>query len=259
MQYGVSIKWLSVTCFEIRCGNLTVVTDPYITECAGTELNWEAVENCDIICLSHSHWDHISDIPRLLEKFSPDILCGEQTARPLALWLNCDPTIICPMSPNLELDFDEVKIRALFGRHSKRKMGHRDYTEMVNTGKLCEGKPLRAQLLPHGSVEYRNYLFTLPNGTKILIWGSMPTVEQYNICKELKPDIAIIQRAGNREGNEEKAAFAAAIGCKILIPHHQDVYPDEDPQILRDFREAFLRLVPDGKFLNPEHGKWMDL
>ena len=42
-KYGVSIKWLAVTSFEIRCNGLTVVTDPYITECVGTDLNWEAV------------------------------------------------------------------------------------------------------------------------------------------------------------------------------------------------------------------------
>ena len=42
--YGVSIKWLAVTSFEIRCNDLTVVTDPYITECVGTDLTWEAVE-----------------------------------------------------------------------------------------------------------------------------------------------------------------------------------------------------------------------
>ena len=69
--YGVSIKWLAVTSFEIRCNNTTVVTDPYITECVGTDLTWGAVENCDIICLGHAHWDHITDIPRLVEKFKP--------------------------------------------------------------------------------------------------------------------------------------------------------------------------------------------
>mgnify|MGYP006358704431 CR=1 FL=1 len=43
-SFGVSIKRLAVTSFEIRCGNTTVVTDPYITECVGTDLTWEAVE-----------------------------------------------------------------------------------------------------------------------------------------------------------------------------------------------------------------------
>ena len=259
MKYGVSIKWLSVTCFELRFGDFTVVTDPYITECAGTDLTWEAVENCDVICLSHAHWDHISDIPRLMEKFSPDLLCGDQTARPLAKWINCDPTRLCPMSANLELDYDSVKIRALFARHTKRKAGYRDLCERTEASKLCAGQPLLADLMSYGSIDYRNYLFTLPDGTKLLIWGSDPTPEQLNLCKALKPDIAIVQRSVTQEANEKKAAFAAAIGCKILIPHHQDVYGPDDPQILQSFRDAFLQLVPDGTFLIPEHNQWMEL
>ena len=64
-SYGVSIKWLAVTSFEMKCNDLTVVTDPFITECAGTDLTWEAVENCDIICVSHAHYDHILGLPAL--------------------------------------------------------------------------------------------------------------------------------------------------------------------------------------------------
>ena len=36
-EYGVNIKWLAVSCFEMRFGETTVVTDPYITECVGTD------------------------------------------------------------------------------------------------------------------------------------------------------------------------------------------------------------------------------
>ena len=54
-KYGVSLKWLAVTSFEMRFGNTTVVSDPYITECVGTDVTWENVENCDIICLGHAH------------------------------------------------------------------------------------------------------------------------------------------------------------------------------------------------------------
>lgn len=259
MQYGVSIKWLAVTSFEIRCDGLTVVTDPYITECVGTDLTWEAVENCDIICLGHAHWDHITDIPRLVGKFNPIILCGDHTALPLAQWLNCTPTRIYPMSPDLELDFGGVKIRALYGRHTNLGHGFNDLCQRLNDNPLCVADPGIAALQPIGSLEYRNYLLTLPNGTKILVWGNDPTVEQVNICKALKPDIAIIQRSVKPEDIARKAEFAAAIGCKVLIPHHHDFKQVDDPKVVETFREEFLRRVPDGVFVAPEHGKWMDL
>jgi len=204
-SYGVSIKWLAVSSFELRFGDLTVVTDPYITECVGTDLTWEAVENCDIICLGHAHWDHITDIPRLVEKYGPRILCGDQTAMPMAMWLNYTPTSIYPMYPDTELDFGDVKIRALYGRHKDLGRGFRDLCTYLAANELCIKDPGLAALQPIGSMEYRNFLFTLPNGTKILIWGNEPTVEQINICKGWKPDIAIIQRSVDPEEIKEKA------------------------------------------------------
>ena len=257
-SYGVSIKWLAVAGFEIQCEGVTIVTDPYITECVGTDLTWEAVENCDIITLGHAHWDHITDIPRLAQKFQPKILCGDQTALPLAMWLNYVPSYIYPMYPDTELDFGPVKIRALYGRHIPQK-GILDLNNALISNEICSKDPGIASLQCIGSMDYRNYLYTLSNGTKILHWGSAPTPEQYSLCKALKPDIAIIQRSVQPEDIAEKANFAAAIGCKVLIPHHHDFRGVDDPAVVEAFKDAFLRLVPDGIFVTPKHGEWVHL
>ena len=258
-SYGVSIKWLAVTSFEIRCGNTTVVTDPYITECVGTDLTWEAVEHCDIITLSHAHWDHVTDIPRLSQRFDPCILCGELTATPLARWLPCPASRVYPMSSNLELDFGDVRIRALFGRHGIQKTNLTAMTELICSNPLCVADPGLAALQEVGSIEYRNFLFTLPNGTRILIWGNPPSVEQVNQCRALAPDIAILQRPSGPERTIKMADFAAAIGCKVVIPHHHDFKKVDDPAEVAQFKQAFLERVPDGTFITPVHGQWVDL
>ena len=255
-----TIHWLAVTSFEIRCGGTTIVTDPYITECAGTDLTWEAVENCDIICLGHSHWDHITDIPRLYEKFQPKILAGEMTALEIARWLNLWPSKVYPMYPNTELDFGAFKVKALYGRHIfNAKWGIRSYMEeRAPKLDICKD-PYILKMQEIGSFEYRNFLFTLPNGVKILHWGSAPTPEQIAICKAEKPDIAIIQRAGAPKQIEKRADFAAAIGAKIVIPHHHDFQGTDDPKVVEAFRDAYLARVPDGTFITPRHGEWIEL
>lgn len=257
-KYGVSIKWLSVTCFEIRCDGVSVVSDPFVTDCESTELGWEAIEACDIICLSHAHFDHITDIPKLIKKFNPLLLCGDQTAMPLASWLNHSPSRIYPMYPDAELDFDKIKIRALYGRHSEQGMGFNDLLKNIYNYKQCSDEEIRA-LQAVGSMEYRNFFFTLPNGTTILLWGNDPTVEQKNICKALAPDIALIQRSGSPEAVRQKAEFAAEIGCKVVIPHHMDFPSVMSNEPLEMFKDEFLKLVPDGRFIIPEHGEWIDL
>lgn len=258
-KFGVSIKWLSVTCFEIKCDGVTVVSDPFVTDCESTELTWEDIENCDILCLSHAHFDHIMDIPKLVEKFKPLLLCGDQTAMPMARWLNYTPTRIYPMYPDMELDFDKIKVRALYGRHTDQNKGFNDQLEHLATYSFCKKDEKVREIQAIGSFEYRNFFFTLPNGTTILIWGNDPTPEQFNICKELKPDIAIIQRSGDLPTIKKKAEFAREIGCKVVIPHHMDFPSVCSPEIVEMFREEFLNLVPDGVFINPKHGEWIEL
>ena len=258
-SYGVALKWLTVTCFEIRFGGVTVVSDPFVTDSPGTELTWEAIEGCDLITLSHSHWDHITDLPRLMERFHPLLLCGEQTAEPLARWLNCTPSRIYPMAPNLELDFGDVKVRALFGRHTDLKQGYCDLLRRLEENPLVHGDPHITALQACGSLEYRNYLFTAQNGTKVLLWGNDPTVEQRNLVRALRPDIAILQLS--KQDPVEMADFAAAIGCNMLIPHHMDLNSAEAaymPKVER-LRDEFLARVPGSVFLCPRHGQWIEL
>ena len=263
-KYGVDIKWLAVSCFEMKFGDVTVVTDPYITECKGTDLDYTAVEKCDIICLSHAHFDHITDIPRLTEKFeNVKLLCGENTMYPISEWLNFNPALIYPMYPDTELDFGEVKIRAIYGRHANQahatdKPGINDQEERVRTKYPELADPQVAKMHRLGSLEYRNYLFTMPNGTKVLFFGNDALPELTEICKKHKPDIAIIQRAGAKFA-KDKAVFAKEIGCKVYIPHHHDFLGVDSPEICENLKKAYLEIVPDGVFITPKHGEWINL
>ncbi len=255
-KYGVDIKWFAVSSFELKFGDITVVSDPYITECTGTELDYTAVEKCDAICLSHGHWDHITDVPRLVEKFAPIVLCGQMIAMPLAKWLNCRASKIYPMNHDLELDFGDVKVKALFGRHRIQALGYNDKTDEIQKAPICIDQGIK-ELQGVGSLEYLNYLFTAKNGTKVLIWGGDPTVDQINLCKALKPDIAIIQRYTKPEQCARLAEFVKEIGCKVVIPHHHDAVKVDPPEALQSLKDAIAKVSPDAQFITLKHGEWM--
>lgn len=257
-KYGVDIKWLAVTSFEMKFGDTTVVSDPYITDCEGTEIDYTAVERCDIITLSHAHYDHITDIPKLVEKFNPIILCGQMTAMPLAKWLNCPASKVYPISYGLELDFGDVKIKALFGRHKIQPLGYKDMTAKLEKNPHCIDDGVK-ELQGVGSLEYVNYLFTAKNGTKVLIWGCDPTIEQINLCKELKPDIAILQRGLGSEKCASIAKLVKEIGCKVVIPHHHDFQQVDPPEVLECFKEEIAKVAVDVEFITPKHGEWISL
>lgn len=259
MNDQIRMRWLTVACFEMEFGGTTVVNDPFITESTETDLTWEAIEKCDLITLTHVHWDHVTDIPRLMKKFDPLLLTGEQSMIPMARWLDCNPTRVYPMNPDVELDFDDVKIRALYGRHSQPKFTVGELHDRWKNNPILRADPELEQMQLLGSMETRNFLFTAPSGKSILIWGSNPTVEQRNLLAAVHPDVAILQLSARDPA--VMAQFASEIGCKTLIPHHHDFFgrPEEYNLRAEQLGEEFIRRVPNGRYIAPTHGEWFEV
>lgn len=255
----IRIKWLTVTCFEMQFGDTTVVSDPFIGLSPYNDLTYEAVEHCDYITLSHCHWDHITDLKILMDKFHAPLLTGTMTSMAMLPWLDVNPSMIYPMDSGLELDFKTIKIKALFGRHTNLESTYSQGIEHFHKNPIVAGDPGMEAFQTLGSLEYRNFLFTCPDGTKVLLWGNDPTYSQMVMCEAERPDIAILQLS--KQDPVQMAEFAADIGCKVVIPHHMDLKKTREeymPGVLK-FQEEYLSRVPDGRFLIPENGQWMQI
>lgn len=255
---GVRLRWLGCACFELDFGGTTVVTDPWITANQRTELTWEVVEKCDCIALTHGHFDHILDIPALAKKFSPRILCADGTAVPLMKWADVNPMCVYPMSPNLELDLDAVCIKALFGRHGVLPGTVNECMASIKTHSIVGTDPYLQELFFWGDIEYRNYLFTMPNGTKILFWGN-PVIlpEQRNAILKEKPDILILQITDSRTP-AIAAKLCTQIGCKAVIPHHTD-FPGDYRHNVDALGEELANHAPQTRYIVPAYGQWITL
>lgn len=258
--HELSLRWLSVTCFEMKIGGMTIVTDPFVTDSPGTDLTADVIEGVDLILLTHAHWDHVTDIPLLMRRFEPKLLLGEFTAMPMAKWLNCSASRVYPMPHGLELDFDSVKVKALYGRHTDLHEPIVDSAYRVMSSPLLSAKndnDLR-ELQWWGMIEYRNFLITTRNGVRVLLWGNDPTIEQRNLLKNIRPDIALLQFS--RQDPMEMAAFASDIGTKVFIPHHMDLKlkPEEYEPRVEVLRKEFLKREPNAAFICPKHGQWYD-
>lgn len=256
-ELGIRIKWMGCACFELDFGNVTVVNDPWITRNKATELTWEAIEKCDYITLTHGHFDHTLDIPALLEKFGPYVLCGEFTSVPLLKWSNVNPMRIYPMSPDLELDFSDVKIKALYGRHVPLPGSADERVQRTANNPMYQNDPKLIELGFWGDLEYRNFLYTTPKGTKILIWGNKLRPEQCNILRREKPDIAILQ-VTEINSVAETAELMKEIGCKIVMPHHFD-FPKDRSEKVKELKEEFAKRAPEIRYIIPQYGQWIKL
>jgi len=258
-MYHFRIKWLTVACFEMEKDGKHMVTDPFITLSENSPCTWENIEGCDLITLSHVHWDHITDIPVLMDKFGqPPLLTGSLSALPLLEWGNLYPQSVYPMDANLELDFDWVKVKALFGRHTA-------FGETVNQ---LESKLRRKPFVDRamgdmqilGTLEYRNFFFTFPDGMKVLVWGNDFTAVQKNIVKALKPDLAVIQATRQLQDPAGFVDFVNTSGAKFVIPHHMDlkISYDEARDALKEMGARIEAACAGTRFILPEYNHWIE-
>ena len=259
MYEKIRMRWLTVASFEMQLGNTRVVTDPFITDSPATDLTWEDIDQCDIITVTHAHWDHVTDIPQLMKKFNSKLLVGELTLLPMARWLDCNAHYIYPMNPGVALDFGDVKVTGLYGHHTNLKATVSELEERMKNRPLFDKFPGLLETQVIGTLEYRNYLFTLPSGKTIFVWGGAPTIEQRNMFKGLNPDVAILQLSGYEPA--AVAQMGADIGARVIIPHHMDLSktPEEYLPRVEALGVEFKKLVPEGEVVFHPQGEWFEV
>ena len=109
-----------------------------------------------------------------------------------------------------------------------------------------------------GDFEYRNFLYTTPNGTKMVQWGNkISRPDQRNMLIAEQPDIGIIQVTGTNKA-EDMAAACKAMGCKVVIVHHID-FPGDYVRQTNALKDALAAIAPEIQFIIPEYNKWIEL
>ena len=103
---------------------------------------------------------------------------------------------------------------------------------------------------------YYNYLLTLPDHTKILIWGGEASPECIRRAGHYDPDISIVQIP--REGARAIADLYKAVGGKVIFPHHHETILDLEggPDLISDMLDLVHREAPGTKVICPRKGVW---
>lgn len=254
----VSIRWLTVACYEIRVGDFTIVTDPCIRAAKHAAFTPDVIENPDLILLSHAHWDHTWDIKELMERSNCKLAFGELSMEAVGRMIDVNPIRLYPMTPDLELDFGGARVKALFGRHVNQRHTFCEH-EINAINSERNDTPEKARAALWGMLEYRNYLITTPSGLKIIFWGNNATPEQIAIFRREQPDIGIMQFTGSQTP-EEIAALAQAANLKVFLPHHMDLGKAPEEYLPRiDALEVYMReACPSCTVIHPRQLQWMD-
>lgn len=131
----IDVKWLGTAGYELRCGEHTVLIDPYITRVGlwsfltrpirtDEALVERVVPRADAILVGHSHFDHVLDVPSIALRTGARVVGSASTANLVrACGVPADRIVEC--SGGEELEVGPFRIRVIPSEHSRFGLGGR--------------------------------------------------------------------------------------------------------------------------------------
>lgn len=254
---AVKIRWFNDACYEIKLpGGKTILIDPYIDESRYKLLGSERLEGADYILISHSHFDHVLDLPKIMDRFDSQIFAGQFSGVELAKYYDIPGYRMNLCGTGDVCDTGDFVLRCYRGKHTN--LGEKDRPSHFRELAKSAGLDLKAESASIlGSYEYMIYTITLPSNLRILVWGGGATPAAIYQAKQFSPDITIAQLP--REDTSQIAKLYAAIGGRVIFLHHHEYFlvkGDEGAQVIRETVEKTSALAPDTMIVLPEKGKW---
>ncbi|MFD0226021.1 MBL fold metallo-hydrolase [Streptomyces hirsutus] len=258
---SASWRWLGTAGWRIDVGDRTVLFDPYLTRFPtglfdgafdpGTRLRTrpEVVDahigRPELVLVSHSHWDHLGDVPHIARTTGARVV-GTETTYHLLVSLGVDPGQISVVKGGEVLDFGGgITVEVVPSLHSRNKkcayfapgtLNAPPVTAPETISDLPEGDTLAFQVTAGDS------------GPSAFLMGASDFSER--AVRGLRPDLAMIAvPAGTATHRYVPRLLRALDSPGVVVPVHWDNFevplsgsPVRDPSM--DL-EAFLTQVEE--------------
>jgi L-ascorbate metabolism protein UlaG (beta-lactamase superfamily) len=222
----LEITWLGHGTFQFRLDTGEVILmDPWLENPVYPKNH--KVDRCDIICVSHGHFDHIHSVIPLAGRFSPQVVAIFETCK----WLESKGVKDTrPMNKGGSQQVGPVKVTMTHAVHS---CGILDDDKIIYGG------------------EAAGYVLTFADGRKLYFSGDTAVFSDMQLIRELyEPELAFLPIGDLFTMSPREAAVACRLlAPKRVIPMHFGTFP---PLIGRP--EELARLT-DVEVLAVEPGK----
>jgi hypothetical protein len=147
---SLTFRWLGVAGVELVAGDQRLVIDPFFTRpsliglvrpvAANTTLVDEKLPQCDTVLVTHSHWDHLMDVPVIIKHTGADAFGSANTCQLLQI-LGVPESQAHEIQVGDRFSLGAFKVEVIHGQHS-----HIPFEWLFN-GSLRSGlqPPLRLQ------------------------------------------------------------------------------------------------------------------
>jgi len=75
------LTWYGHATWRLRCGHWTVWIDPFLNDNPSSPLRTNQVDACDLVLLTHGHFDHVADAAELAQRFQATLIANFEIAQ----------------------------------------------------------------------------------------------------------------------------------------------------------------------------------
>jgi L-ascorbate metabolism protein UlaG (beta-lactamase superfamily) len=280
----VSLRYLGTAGWQIDDGRTTLLIDPYLSRINGPPppgvpqyaspgdarpvYGWDDIATPDIesvdskikaadaVLVTHTHYDHVLDVPHIALKTGATVIGTESTQNVLRAYGVPEIQLITVRGGE-DYEFGGFSVKVIPSLHSA--LDHKHYFSSATAPPGMKAPLTLRQIHPEGGT--LAYLVRL-NGHKILAFGSMNFIE--DAIEGLRPDILIAGAGASRsEVYDYSARLMRSLSSPpLVLPTHWDNFlapygasQAKSISALQSFVAEIESVSPNSKVLIPDYFK----
>jgi len=206
LNADVSFTWVGHGTWKVRSARgKDILIDPWVMNNPVAPEKLKTVERCDLMLITHGHFDHVHDALEIARATTPKIV----TIHEIGAWLTSKGVSAGSITAGNQggtIDVDGVKVTLVHAEHS---CGISDGDQIIYGGTAC------------------GLVIEFENGFTIYFAGDTDVFGDMALIAELsKFDVAFLPIGGFYTMGPERAAKAVSLlGVKTVVPMHFGTFP----------------------------------
>jgi L-ascorbate metabolism protein UlaG (beta-lactamase superfamily) len=206
LNADVSFTWVGHGTWMVRSARRKeILIDPWVMNNPVAPEKLKTVERCDLMLITHGHFDHVHDALEIAQATTPKIV----TIHEIGAWLTSkgvSPGSVIACNQGGTVDVDGIKVTLVHADHS---CGISDGNQILYGGTAC------------------GLVIEFENGFTIYFAGDTDVFGDMALIAELsKFDVAFLPIGGFYTMGPERAAKAVSLlGVKTVVPMHFGTFP----------------------------------